>query len=99
LKKEFLKAFELSDEVIDTIMAEAAKDVSKYADYDELKRKLESVKDYDDVKISVAEWEKKYADKESELSGVKFSHALTEEEAWNYQRRDRKNHVLEHSEK
>jgi hypothetical protein len=78
LKKEFLKAYELSDEVIDTIMAEAAKDVSKYADYDELKKKLEAVKDYDDVKASVAEWEKKYADKESELTGVKFSHALTD---------------------
>lgn len=77
MKREFLKGFELSDEIIDKIMAENGKDIqavkAKASDYQELKAKLEDAMN----QISEIETIKKEArDYKQMVESLKFDHAL-----------------------
>lgn len=67
MKREFLKGLNLTDEQIDSIMAENGKDIekekSKFADYEEIKKNLEeanktivSFGDVDAIKADVDKW-------------------------------------------
>lgn len=70
MKRDFLKGLELSDDVINQIMAENGKDIeatkAKFADYEDLKEQLktanetmEKFKDYDQNKAALKDYEDK----------------------------------------
>lgn len=72
MKREFLKGFELADDIIDKIMAENGKDVeavkAKYADYDDVKTQLSEANtqieafkgmDIDGIKKAAEDWKTK----------------------------------------
>ena len=77
MKREELTAAGLTEEQINTVMKLNGDDINreknKYADYDQIKQQLEKanatidgMKDYDDVKASVAEYQKEAADAKAE---------------------------------
>lgn len=77
MKREELQTLGLTDEQIDSVMKLNGDDInrekSKFADYDAIKQQLEKanatidgMKDYDDVKASVAKYQKEAADAKAE---------------------------------
>ena len=71
MTRDFLKKLEISEDLIDKIMAENGRDIeatkAKYADYDDIKSQLEGakatldkVKDYDQAKADVDKWKAEY---------------------------------------
>ena len=89
MKREFLLELKvggesLPKEVIDAIMAQNGRDIQKirteFADYEELKTRLEAAEQAAQVAKDAKEWEEKYnraaAEHEKQLAKLQFSHRL-----------------------